>query len=63
MIEHIIKFSFKYKLLVVLLFVGVCGAGIYSLVHLPIDAFPDVAPTWYRSLLRQRAWLPKRWNS
>lgn len=44
MIEQLIKFSFKYKLLVLLLFVGVCGAGVYSLVHLPIDAFPDVSP-------------------
>lgn len=44
MIEQIIKFSFKYKLLVLLLFVGVCGAGIYSLINLPIDAFPDVSP-------------------
>jgi len=44
MIEQIIRFSFKYKLLVLLLFVGVCGAGIYSLMHLPIDAFPDVSP-------------------
>lgn len=44
MIEQLIKFSFKYKLLVLLLFVGVCGAGVYSLLNLPIDAFPDVSP-------------------
>ena len=44
MIEQIIKFSFRYKLLVLLLFVGVCGVGIYSLINLPIDAFPDVSP-------------------
>ena len=44
MIEQIIRFSFKYKLLVLLLFVAVCGAGVYSLTNLPIDAFPDVSP-------------------
>ncbi len=44
MIEQLIKFSFKYKLLVLLLFVGVCGAGVYALFHLSIDAFPDVSP-------------------
>jgi len=43
-IEKLIQFSFRYKLLVFLLFVGVCGAGAYALVHLPIDAFPDVSP-------------------
>ncbi|MHC4625901.1 MAG: efflux RND transporter permease subunit, partial [Planctomycetota bacterium] len=44
MIEQIVKLSFRYKLLVLLLFVGVCGAGVYSLLNLPIDAFPDVSP-------------------
>jgi cobalt-zinc-cadmium resistance protein CzcA len=44
MIEQIIRFSFKYKLLVLALFLGVCGAGVYSVAHLPIDAFPDVSP-------------------
>jgi len=44
MIEQIIRFSFRYKLLVLLLFVGVCGAGVYALMRLPIDAFPDVSP-------------------
>ena len=44
MIEQVIKFSFKYKLLVLLLFVGVCVAGLYSFGCMPIDAFPDVSP-------------------
>ncbi|MBM4026421.1 MAG: efflux RND transporter permease subunit [Planctomycetes bacterium] len=44
MIEQVIKFSFRYKLLILLLFVAVCGAGIYAFAHMPIDAFPDVSP-------------------
>ncbi len=44
MIENMIHFTFKYKLLILVLFLLICGAGIYSLMHLPIDAFPDVSP-------------------
>lgn len=44
MIEHMIHFTFKYKMLILVLFLLICGAGIYSLMHLPIDAFPDVSP-------------------
>mgnify|MGYP001107026420 CR=1 FL=1 len=44
MIENLIHFTFKYKLLVLILFIGVFVAGIYSLLNLPIDAFPDVSP-------------------
>jgi len=44
MIESVIRFSFKYKLLVVILFPGICIGGGYSLTRLPIDAFPDISP-------------------
>ncbi|MCF7958822.1 MAG: efflux RND transporter permease subunit, partial [Phycisphaerae bacterium] len=44
MIEHLIHFTFRYKLLVLVTFLLICGAGIYSLMKLPIDAFPDVSP-------------------
>jgi len=44
MIERIIEFALRLKLLVALLFVGVCAAGAFSLSLLPIDAFPDISP-------------------
>jgi len=44
MITKITQFSLKNKLLIVLGFVGVCIAGIFSLSQLPIDAFPDISP-------------------
>ncbi|HSW02370.1 MAG TPA: CusA/CzcA family heavy metal efflux RND transporter [Sedimentisphaerales bacterium] len=44
MIEQVIEFSFRYKLLILLLLVAVCGAGVYAFTHMPIDAFPDVSP-------------------
>ena len=42
MIDRIIKFSLKERLLVGLLILLVISAGIYSFLKLPIDAFPDV---------------------
>ncbi|MBC7364322.1 MAG: efflux RND transporter permease subunit, partial [Candidatus Aminicenantes bacterium] len=42
MIDRIIKFSLKERLLVGILILLVISAGIYSFLKLPIDAFPDV---------------------
>lgn len=42
MIEGLIKFSLKQRLLVVLLVVFLIGGGIFSLQRLPIDAVPDI---------------------
>ncbi len=42
MIEAIIRFSVKHKLIIGLLVIGLIGAGVYSLRQLPIDAVPDI---------------------
>ena len=44
MIDRILEFSLKNKLLVALFAVGVLGGGAFALTRLPIDAFPDVSP-------------------
>ncbi|MHC4587317.1 MAG: efflux RND transporter permease subunit, partial [Planctomycetota bacterium] len=44
MITGVIQFSLKHKLLIVLGFVSVSIAGVFSLSKLPIDAFPDISP-------------------
>ncbi|KPK55309.1 MAG: hypothetical protein AMS22_04800 [Thiotrichales bacterium SG8_50] len=44
MITRLIQFSLKHKLLIVLGFVAVSVAGVFSLSRLPIDAFPDISP-------------------
>ena len=42
MIDAIIRFSVKQKLLIALLMVGWIAAGLYSARQLPIDAVPDI---------------------
>lgn len=44
MIDRILEFSLKNRLLVTLSALGVLGGGIVALTKLPIDAFPDVSP-------------------
>lgn len=44
MLERLIDFSLKNRLLVVLLFVVTCAAGAWALARLPVDAFPDTTP-------------------
>ncbi len=42
MIERIIHFSIKNKLIIGLFIIALVGWGIYSLIKLPIDAIPDI---------------------
>ena len=44
MIPKLIDFSLKHKLLIVLAFIGISSAGVFSLSKLQIDAFPDISP-------------------
>jgi len=42
MLDHILRFALKQKMLVILAGVVVIGAGVMAWQRLPIDAFPDV---------------------
>ena len=44
MIDRILEFSLKNRLLIVLFSLGIMGGGALALARLPIDAFPDVSP-------------------
>ncbi|MDD5362122.1 MAG: CusA/CzcA family heavy metal efflux RND transporter [Ignavibacteria bacterium] len=43
MIEKIIDFSVNNRFVVLLLYVGIIAYGIYSMVHTPVDAIPDLS--------------------
>ena len=45
MIDRILAWSLKNRLLVILFAIAVVGGGVLALARLPIDAFPDVSPT------------------
>lgn len=43
MIEKIIDFSVNNRFVIFLLYLGIIGYGIYSMVHTPVDAIPDLS--------------------
>jgi cobalt-zinc-cadmium resistance protein CzcA len=42
MLEKIIRFSLRYKLIVILFTLTIVGFGIYSVVNIPVGAVPDI---------------------
>src|SRR5690349_178099 len=44
MIDRLLAFSLRNKLLIALLGAGLLGGGLAAVRTLPIDAFPDVSP-------------------
>ncbi len=42
MIERIISYSIKHKLIVLLFTAGLVAYGIYALLNIPIGAVPDI---------------------
>ena len=43
-LHHVVDYTIKNRILILFLFGIVIVAGIYTLAHLPIDAFPDTTP-------------------
>ncbi|MBM6991831.1 MAG: CusA/CzcA family heavy metal efflux RND transporter [Prevotella sp.] len=42
MLEKIIRFSLRYKLIVILFTLTIVGFGVYSVVNIPVGAVPDI---------------------
>src|SRR5690348_14456388 len=44
MIHHIVQFALRQRLLVLLMVVFIIVGGTISFQHMPVDAYPDLAP-------------------
>lgn len=44
MLAHVLEWSLRNRLLVVLAWLAIAGAGVLSALRLPLDAFPDTTP-------------------
>src|SRR5579859_1428863 len=42
MLESLIRFSIKQRTIILFALVGLVASGVWSFLHLPIEAFPDV---------------------
>ena len=59
MLAALIRFSLTQRLLVLVLTALLIGAGIQSLLGLPIDAFPDVSTTQVKIILKAPGMTPE----
>ncbi len=63
MLDRVIGFSLTQRALVLLAAVFLLGAGIASLTRLPIDAFPEIAPTQVKLIMKAPGMTPEEVES
>lgn len=63
MLDRVIGFSLTQRALVLLAAVFLLGAGVASLTRLPIDAFPEIAPTQVKLIMKAPGMTPEEVES
>ncbi len=63
MIHRIVQFALRQRALILLLVAIVVIAGVISFERMPVDAYPDLSPRWWRSLPSGLVTQPKRSNA
>lgn len=59
MLNSIIEFSLKQRLVVILLSLALFAYGIYSFFKIPIDAFPDISSTQVKIIMKAPGMTPE----
>ena len=59
MMRRLVEFALSQRLLVLLAVVGIAGAGTWALMRLPIDAYPNIAPTQVKLILKAPGMTPE----
>jgi len=59
MLQRLIAFSLAQRLLVLLGALAIAGAGVWAYVNLPIDAYPNIAPTQVKLILKAPGMTPE----
>ncbi len=63
MLNSIIEFSLKQRLIVILLSLALFGYGVYSFMKIPIDAFPDISSTQVKIIMKAPGMTPEEVES
>ncbi len=58
MLGRLIAFALSQRLMMLVLTLALIGAGVQALLHLPIDAFPDVSTTQVKIILKAPGMTP-----
>lgn len=59
MLNSIIEFSLKQRLVVILLSLALFAYGVYSFFKIPIDAFPDISSTQVKIIMKAPGMTPE----
>ena len=59
MLSRLIQFSLSQRLLIGLLTLLLIGFGSQAMLHLPIDAFPDISPTQVKIIIKSPGMTPE----
>lgn len=59
MLHRLIAFSLAQRLLVLVAALGLVVAGVWAFLRLPIDAYPDIAPTQVKLILKAPGMTPE----
>lgn len=59
MLQRLIGFSLSQRLLVILGALAIVGAGIWAYRNLPVDAYPNIAPTQVKLILKAPGMTPE----
>ena len=63
MLQRLIGFSLAQRLLVILAALAIAGAGVFAYLALPIDAYPNIAPTQVKLILKAPGMTPEEVES
>ena len=63
MLQRLIAFSLAQRLLVLVVAAGLVVAGVWAFLRLPIDAYPDIAPTQVKLILKAPGMTPEEVES
>ncbi|WP_201316359.1 CusA/CzcA family heavy metal efflux RND transporter [Dyella sp. EPa41] len=63
MLQRLIAFSLAQRLLVLVVALGLVAAGAWAFLRLPIDAYPNIAPTQVKLILKAPGMTPEEVES
>ena len=59
MLRRLVEFALSQRLLMMLAVLGIAAAGTWALMRLPIDAYPNIAPTQVKLILKAPGMTPE----
>ena len=63
MLRRIVDFHMDHRWMVLIGVTGIIAAGLWAMLRIPIDAFPDLTNNQVTVITESPGWLRVKWNS